>query len=153
MSMEKEIGSIMKYVYDMYPHHVYTEKVPQDFEVPSLYFPPPISFSTPFTSHSFEKDYTLNIKLFNESEQTAFAKAEAIADSIRKGRYCVPIVNEDGTPAKLVLIMNEIDTRMADSGLVVMGVAQLTLNWKSRYAFEFPTYQKMMKIYGRFVNQ
>ena len=153
MSMEMEIGSLMAYVYSKYEAEVYTERMPQGFTLPALYFPPPIVLSTPFTSHSFQNDYSLVIKLFHEDEQGAFSEAERVANAIRKSRYCVPRRNEDGTPANRLIIVSEIDTRMVDSGSIVMGVAQITVNWKSRYVYDFPTYEKIMHVYGRFLGK
>ncbi|MDI6686576.1 phage portal protein, partial [Bacillus subtilis] len=38
--MNQEVGSIMGYIYKLYPVQVYEEGIPQDFSVPSLYFQP-----------------------------------------------------------------------------------------------------------------
>lgn len=153
MSFEQELGSIMSHFYQQFNAEVYTMKMPQDFQVPSLYFPPPITFDTPFTAHSFEKNYSLTVKLFHEDEQKAFTEAEKIADSIRKSRKVIPIINADTSSAGRMLIVSNVDVRVIDSGPISMGVAQITIAWKSRYNFDFPTYEKIQNVYGRFLNK
>lgn len=153
MSGIQEVGSIMAHFYQQYPNQVYTERMPQDFVIPSMYLTPPITFGEDFTSHSYQKDYSLTVKLFHESEQGAFAEAESIADSIRKARYVVPIRSEENVPTGRFIIVKGVEVRMVDSGSVIMGVAQVTVNWKSRYNYDFPVYQKIMAVYGRFLGK
>lgn len=153
MTGVQEVGSIMSHFYEKFICEVYTERMPQDFVLPAMYFPPPITFSESFTSHSYQQDYSLTIKLFHENEQGAFAEAEKIAESIRKARNVIPIRDEQNVPTGRFILCSEINVRMIDSGSVIMGVAQITVGWKSRHVYDFPTYEKIMRVYGRFIGQ
>lgn len=94
--MNQEVGSIMGYLYKLYPVQVYEEEIPQDFAVPSLYFPPASTVDGVDTVSTFQKFYVLNVKLFHENAQKAHNEAERIADTLRSNRGIIPLMQESG---------------------------------------------------------
>lgn len=128
--MNPEIGSIMAYLYNLFPVKIYDLKLPQDFQVPSLYFPQPTANSGNDTNQTYLRSYTLNIKLFHHDTNQAYYKAEEIADKIMINREIIPMVNEEGSETGDFIRFNRIETRVGDNG-----VAMLILNWDSRYFY------------------
>lgn len=128
--MNVEVGSILKYFYDLFPNQVYTDELPQGFKKPSLYFPPVQATDAGDTNMTFLKAYTLNVKLFHDNSRTANAEAERIADTLRRERSVLPIMSEDGQPSGEYLRINRIETRVGESG-----IAFIILSWNSRYHY------------------
>lgn len=154
MSMESEVGSIGAFCVAQYPAKVYVEKMPQDFQVPAIYFPPPSSTDSHFTSRAFEVSYVLSVKVFHPSEQEAFRAAERIATAIRAKRRTIPLLDIDGGLSKSTrktLYIESVNTRSIESGSDLLGAAQVTIEWQSRYLFELPQYEKMMHVYCQFI--
>jgi hypothetical protein len=132
--MNPEVGSIMKFIYDLFPVKVYTKKVPMDFQVPSLYVPSPFSFDGNDTTSTFSKTYNLNIKLFHKDTSKAMSEAERIADVIRGRRNVIPLLDEKGAESGDFVRFSRIETREGDEG-----VASIVLDWTSRYYYDKPS--------------
>jgi hypothetical protein len=119
--------------YNLFPVAVYTREVPINFETPSMYFPAPFSFDGNDTTQTFLKTYNLSVKLFHKDSQQANNEAESIADRIRSSRSVIPIVDENGSETGDFIRFNKIETRIGDKG-----VANIILDWDSRYHYERP---------------
>jgi len=120
----------MAFFYKMFPVKVYTEEVPENFEVPSLYFSTAFDFDSNDTVTTFMKTYSLPVKLFHFGKHQAKSEAERITDAISKKRNIIPLLNEDGSFAGQYIRIKRIETRVTDS------VASITVNWDSRYHYE-----------------
>ncbi|MCY9159958.1 phage portal protein [Bacillus atrophaeus] len=128
--MNSEVGSIMGYLYKLYPVQVYEKEIPQNFAVPSLYFPPASTVDGPDTVSTFQKVYVLNVKLFHENAQKAHTEAERIADTLRSRRGVIPIIQESGEDTSDFIRLSRIETRVTDD------YASIVLNWTGRYWYE-----------------
>ncbi|PSA91487.1 phage portal protein [Bacillus atrophaeus] len=128
--MNSEVGSIMGYLYNLYPVQVYEEEIPQDFAVPSLYFPPASTADGPDTVSTFQKVYVLNVKLFHKNAQKAHTEAERIADVLRSKRGLIPLLEESGEDTGDFIRLSRIETRVTDD------YASIVLNWTGRYWYE-----------------
>lgn len=135
--MNQEVGSIMSHFYSLFPVKIYTKEVPEKFEVPSLYFPEPFSFDGNDTTSTFMKTYNLVVKLFHTDTQLANSEAERVADTVRRKRMLIPLVEQDGTPTGEYLRISRIDTRIVD------GTASITINWDSRYHYDRKEYSPL----------
>lgn len=133
--MNPEAGSIMVCFYNLFPVAVYTRNVPANFEVPSMYFPPPFSFDGNDTTSTYLKTYSLSVKLFHEDSREANNEAERIADVVRSRKNIIPIVNEYGSESGDYIRINRIEVRIGDHG-----VANIILEWDSRYYYETPSW-------------
>lgn len=132
--MNPEVGSIKGFFYNLFPVTVYTEEVPENFAVPSLYFPTPFAFDGNDTNMTFMKTYSLAVKLFHVDAQQAFAEAERIADAVRRKRMLIPLINADGSPAGQFIQVTRIEERITD------GVASIIVTWDSRYHYDREDY-------------
>ncbi|MBV7321644.1 phage tail terminator family protein [Bacillus halotolerans] len=128
--MNQEVGSIMGYLYKLYPVQVYEKEIPQDFVVPSLYIPPASTVDGVDTVSTFQKSYVLNVKLFHKNAQEAHNEAERIADTLRSKRGLIPLIRESGEDTGGVIRLSRIETRISDD------YASIVLNWTSRYWYE-----------------
>jgi len=149
MTMEQELGSIMSHIYRNFPgcEQVYQIDIPAGFQVPSLYFPPPIITSQRFTSHSYQKGFQWFVKLFHKDQEQAFQAAEAVADSIRRNRNCIPLLNADGSATGRLKFIEAVNVRLIARADDHTHTAQITIEWSSRYNFDLPSYEKMAKIF------
>lgn len=120
----------MSYFYQQFPCKIYTKQVPENFVVPSMYFPAPLVFDSDDTNMTFMKTYSLPVKLFHQDEQQAYSEAERIAETVARKRNLIPLINQDGTPTGQFIRMNRIDVRVTDN------VASLVVNWDSRYHYD-----------------
>lgn len=128
--MNQEVGSIMGYLYKLYPVQVYSQEIPQDFVVPSLYIPPASTVDGVDTVSTFQKSYVLNVKLFHKNAQEAHNEAERIADTLRSKRGLIPLIRESGEDTGGFIRLSRIETRISDD------YASIVLNWTSRYWYE-----------------
>ncbi|MEG7381832.1 phage portal protein [Bacillus subtilis] len=128
--MNQEVGSIMGYLYKLYPVQVYEKEIPQDFVVPSLYIPPASTVDGVDTVSTFQKSYVLNVKLFHKNTQEAHNEAERIADTLRSKRGLIPLMRESGEDTGDFIRLSRIETRISDD------YASIVLNWTSRYWYE-----------------
>ncbi|WP_035502433.1 DUF6838 family protein [Parageobacillus thermoglucosidasius] len=139
--MNPEVASIMSYFYKLFPCKVYTKEVPENFAVPSMYFPEPFSFDSNDTTSTFKKTYNLSVKLFHKDSQKASDEAERIADAIRTKRNLIPLLKPDGAETGDYIRISRIETRIADSG-----VAIIQLTWDSRYYYEKEQYTPLQDV-------
>lgn len=146
MSAEAEVKSLLRYCYDVQPMQTYEDRLPQDFTTPCLYFPPPMDNDAPDTVQTFKVTYRLYAKVFDKDAQTAVKAAQAMADRIRCGRYRIPLYNVEGTLSGEWLRVQRVEVRKLDDD-IVYGVAQLFIQWDSRYKFDRNVYSKMRNFY------
>lgn len=139
--MNPEIASIMNFFYKIFPCKVYTKEVPENFVVPSMYFPPPFSFNSNDSLSTFRKTYSLSIKLFHKDSQQAYQEAERIADTVHQKRDIIPIIDINGNETGDFLQIRNIETRELESG-----VAAIQVNWDSRYFYEKEPYTPLQSV-------
>ena len=141
--LQDEIGSIMKYCHNLHPVKIYPDRIPQNMAIPSMYFPVPIVVSSGDTFSSYRNSYQLFIKVFADSTQLAHGRAHHIAEGIRQNRCIIPTIAPNGDlTGQYIRLNREIQTKALDEG-----VAQLSLKWDSRYAYDREVYQKMGKFF------
>ncbi|MGC5326437.1 phage portal protein [Brevibacillus sp. SYSU BS000544] len=140
--MFQELGSVVNFCLSKFNAKVYTHNVPEGMVIPALFVPPPAVVDGPDTTITFQKSYTLPIKVFHMDNHEAYLAAEQIADGIRFARNLVPILSEDGNRTGQYLRISLSEVKMIDDG-----VAQITLKWRSRYHYSKETFMKMAKFY------
>lgn len=141
--LQDEIGSIMKYCHNLYPVKIYPDRIPQNMAIPAMYFPTPIVVSSSDTFSSYRNSYQLFIKVFADTTQFAHGKAYLIGEGICRARFIIPTVCQTGAPTGEYMRLNsDIQIKALDEG-----VAQLSLKWDSRYAYDREVYQKMGKFF------
>ena len=127
--MDAEIGSIMGYCYKLLPIKVYTKRIPQDFEIPSIYFPKPFFTESNFTLDSFNKTYNLQVMVIYPTVEESVDKAEHLMNRMLADKKYIPLLNEDGSPTNSYIKINRIEVREGDN------FATLSLIWDSQYKY------------------
>lgn len=130
----------MAFFYKEFPVKVYAKEVPENFAVPSLYFPTPFTFDSNDTNQTFLKTYSLSVKLFHTDAQQAFAEAERIADTVRRKRMVIPLINPDGGATGRFMRISRIEERVTD------GVGSIVLTWDGRYHYAQEDYIPLENI-------
>lgn len=127
--IDQELASIIHFVLksagDPKPYYW---KVPEDFVVPSAFFPPPEIVSGPDTLNSYKFEYAWYIKLFHKSDEDAYVLGRNVTDEIRKIRNLLPLIDENGEAIEGKYI------RIRDPKVLLLenGACQLTIEWPSR---------------------
>ncbi|MEC1262508.1 phage portal protein [Bacillus swezeyi] len=129
--MNDETGSVMNFFYQIFPAVCYEKEIPDHFQIPSLYFPPPSVFDENDTVSTFKKVFSLNVKLFHHDSQKAHDHAERIADAVRQVRHAIPLVDQSGADTGESLRISRIETRIGDAG-----TASIIVQWNSRYWYK-----------------
>ncbi|MDD3029765.1 MAG: hypothetical protein PHS57_05755 [Alphaproteobacteria bacterium] len=104
----------------------YYWNVPQDFVIPSVYFPVPeiTTYGDTFTSYRFE--YMWYIKCFAKTANDAHAMGLAVVSAIKEHRNIVPLIDEDGALTGKGFRLLDPSARAIEDG-----VCQITIRWNS----------------------
>lgn len=127
--LEQEMASIIKFVLtcarELSPYYW---NVPENFVVPSVYFPPPEIDTDGETFCTYAMDFSWYIKLFHQTAQEAYSIGNIVLMRIRAARNLIPLITEDGKEIRGSWV------RVEDPKLKVLddGAAQLTISWRSR---------------------
>lgn len=142
--LQDELASIIGYFYSRQPIEFYTDRMPEDFFVPSMYFPLPVMSSGGDTLYGYKNTYQLFVKFFANRTPDALQAAGKIAESLKRKRFLIPLLSkEDGAATGRFV---RLDAGM-DIKELSEGIAQLSLKWRSRYPYEREVYEKMGKLY------
>jgi hypothetical protein len=140
--LEHEISSVMKFVLERSDNpHPYYWSMPQDFIIPSVYFPQPEITSDGATTNHYELSYSWFIKFFAKDVQSAHVMGLAAFTALRSMRNAVPLIDTDGNPAGRVFRLQDPKLRTLDDM-----TAQLTLTWNSYRPYHRDEIQKMMRF-------
>lgn len=127
--IEQEMASIIKFVLDCAGNPApYYWNLPQDFTIPAIYFPTPELDTGGETFLTYNIDYVWYIKLFNNTEQGAYALGNAVVTAIREARNLIPLIDQDGSEISGEWVrVNDPQLKVVDDG-----AAQLAISWRSR---------------------
>ncbi len=126
--LEQELASIMNFCYENSGKPaVYYYKMPEDFAVPSLYFPTPEITTIGETFLTYAIDYMWIINCFHTHSELAYALGFDILTSLKVHRNLIPLLDETGKGTGQGLRLNDPSLKVVDTG-----AAQLTLTWRSR---------------------
>lgn len=129
--LEQLLGSIQSHCHKTWPVRIYSQKVPAEIALPSMYFAPPTTNDADFSKDRFSTLYTLRVLCRATSDKVAITKAEEVANSIRKNGYAIPILNEDGTETGELLRFTRIS-----SNIIADLTAQITMIFEVQTKYE-----------------
>lgn len=145
--LEQEIASIANFLYSKCSFELYWSKVPENFKVPSLYFPIPQSFGDTEAVKHFEMTYNLFIKVFQPSTEAAMDSAHNLLMELMLNNSRVPLINQDGTPEGTNLKVKSLQVTELDEG-----VAQLQISWNSVYRLATLDVEKISEFFLSFTS-
>lgn len=103
----------------------YDENLPEDFAVPSLYFPAAENLPAKSTFGSYKSEYSIFAKLFATSDREAMELAEKIVQGIMSLNCRLPVYTISGKDAGTIVKLEPPAIRLSD-----VNVAQITLVYK-----------------------
>lgn len=125
--MEQELASIFSFVLKSADSpQPYYRDIPQDFVVPSVYFPVPEISTGGDTFNTYGVEYDWYIKFFHSTTQEAYSLALKALTAIKENRNLIPLLDENGAKIGGIRIKDP-DLRIVDECAV-----QLTIRFVSR---------------------
>ena len=141
--MQQEMASIIRSVLEFAgdPSPYYFD-IPENFAVPSIYFPSPELETSGETFFHYGTDYTIYAKCFAMTSEDAYWMALLVAAKIREKRNLIPLISSTGEvlPGQWVRVGDPSAKPLDD------GAAQLKLTWRTRKPYEGEEPQKMMEF-------
>lgn len=104
--------------------YLYEDNVPENFMVPSLYFPVPAAFPSVSALGSFRSRYTVYANVFAVSRREAGELAEKIVQGIMRKNCLLPVFEESGADSGKALKLEPPSSKVIDEGM-----AQVTLSY------------------------
>lgn len=103
----------------------YEDNVPEDFAIPSLYFPPAEQASSGSALNSYQLKYTIYAKVFALTRREAGELAGKIVKGIMERQCRLPVFHENGTDSQMILKLDPPTSWIVDEGM-----AQVTLTYR-----------------------
>lgn len=141
--LEKEIAGIMRFVLDCAGNPVpYYHNVPENFAVPSVFFPSPEIEFQPDTLNSYGAVYSMFVKFFHSSTERAYELALPVFHGINAARRDIPLYDISGKLTGESVRINNIQMKKADECAY-----QIQLDWISRIAYTQTEAQLVRNFY------
>lgn len=126
--MEQELASIFSFVLKSADSpQPYYRNIPQDFVVPSVYFPVPEITTCGDTFNTYGAEYDWYIKFLHSTTQEAYSLALKALTAIKENRNLIPLLDENGAKNGEGIRIKDPDLRIVDECAV-----QLTIRFVSR---------------------
>ena len=94
---EQEAASVMRYILDAVGNlRPYYHNIPEEFAVPSVFFPMPEVTAEPDTFLSYSADYQWYVKFFAGTTGEAYGAGMTALTAIQAGRRLIPLLDADG---------------------------------------------------------
>ncbi len=141
--LEKETASIIKFVLEASGGaKPYYHNIPENFVVPSVYFPCPDVISGGDTFSTYSAEYTIFINFFHSSTELAYRLALPILNKINEVRRTIPIFDKSGkSTGKFVRIKN------AELKKVDECAYQMQIDWICRRPYSREDAQLVQNFY------
>lgn len=105
--------------------YFYDENVPENFMIPSLYFPTSEIDTNAVQLNGYNTKYSIYAKVFALTKREALELAEKIVQGIISNHCMLTIFNADGTKGTGLIKLETPSARVIDEG-----IAQITLNYR-----------------------
>lgn len=144
--MDSEVASVIRFVQDRMPAHtIYLGETPEDFAVPSVYFPQPEVTTKGSSASTYSMSIALSVKFFAFSEAEAMENAVTVVLELNRARGAIPEILESGDLSGKILRVYDPEIRpIADSPAAV----QLTLRWKSYRPYAVGDAEKVRNVFA-----
>lgn len=126
--VDQETASIARFILAAAPELTpYYRKMPQDFVVPSVYFPRPVAVSRGETLLTYALEIDWYITFFASEDAYAQEYASIALNAICAARRLIPLVDKAGEKIEEGIRLDDPELTQADDGAF-----QLHLRWVSR---------------------
>lgn len=125
--LEYEIASAERRIIDLCGDVTpYYWEIPENFKVPSVYFPMPEVESKGDTLTTYRLEFVWYIKCFASTSQEAYDMALGVVNGIRASRNAIPIINPDGSEEGRFFRLRDPTLKLLERG-----TCQITIRWRS----------------------
>lgn len=119
----------------------YFDDIPENYIVPSLYFPVPRTSSKKVTFQTYLTTIYMETQFMASTDWLAQGVASNVRDCLILDDCCISIMNKDGTLTGGAFRISELDTRRVSDGIV-----QLTFQIRNYFSKEKDPANKANKI-------
>lgn len=122
--LEQGVASVMKYVSenDVDGGRLYYDEFPEQYYVPGIYFPVPLSEGKKATLQSYMNDIRLEVWFLAKSDWEAHSRAANVRDALLLDNMCIPIVHVEGYKTSKGIRTKEPSIRKRSTGIVVLTI-------------------------------
>ncbi len=120
ITLEQSLASAVRYIQDCDEESikVYFDEVPEDYAVPSLYFPVPQTSSRKVSLSTYMTEITVNCRFMDVTDWRANDRATTVRDCLLLDDCVIPIVSAEGEVAEKGLHTDQPEVRRIDEGIV-----------------------------------
>ncbi len=129
--LEFEIAALYYFVAGILNLPAYFDEVPEDMEIPCVFYPSPHQKSGDFSTNTYATTFTLYAKVMDIDNVSAGGKCSQIVHAISGSRYKVPLVDEKGKRTGNNFRIDSMEATKADEG-----VWQIEISWKRYTRFD-----------------
>lgn len=122
----------------------FNHEMPQDFELPCVYFPTPKISAVGATLNSFKRQYEWGIEFFHVTKQAANGLSLAVLNNLQKKRGLVELVEENGDRRGEYFRLGE--PRIED---IKGAVARLIVTWDSFEDYDSEVFKKSASLHAK----
>ena len=124
VSIEQELASIVRFIEaNLSGLDKIFERIPEDFHVPSVFFPMPELTAKKMTMQTMRTTMTWYIKFFASSDVEAYTLASTIESLILYRNCHIPLYAEDGTEEEKTLPVTVPEVIKVDYGVYQIKIA------------------------------
>lgn len=133
--LEQELASIIRFILDAAGNPApYYHEIPQDFLVPSIYFPTPEITTGGETFLTYRAEYVWYISFFGSTTQDAYDMALKALTAIKESRNLIPLISDTGEQTgKGIRVKDPEIKKIAD------GAYRLVIEFASRRPYDRQT--------------
>lgn len=143
LELEKEAASIAEFVTKaagkVKPYYC---NIPENFAVPSVYFPKPDVTSGNDTFSTYSAEYTIFINFFHSSTELAYELALPVLHKINAARRLIPLINETGENTGKYVRIKNVELKKVDECAY-----QMQIDWTCRLPYDRDEAQLVQNFY------
>lgn len=117
---EQRIASVIHYIQSKSEKGIetYFEVIPEQFYVPSIYFPIPMTSGSKSTLESYCTEITVECWFMAHENWDAHIAAARVRDAIMIDNCSIPVINQDGSESGKYMRIGVPETKKIDDGIV-----------------------------------
>ena len=143
--LDREIASAMKFLIDAAGKpHAYYYSIPEEFKVPSIYFPQPNITTLGDTLSTYALEFNWYVTIFDVDTQSAHTRAFNALNALQHGKCVIPLIDENGELTDRGFRIKDPSTRSIDDS-----VERLILKWRSPRPYHAPPKQTVTELHIR----
>lgn len=144
ITLEQSLASAVRFIQDNDIEGVkpYFDELPEQFYVPSIYFPVPNTYSDQVSLMSYKTTIAVMCWFCEKTDWEANARAASVRDALLLNGSVVPVISKDGEQVGKGFHIERPELRRIDEGII-----QLTFQLKDYFTPGSEGVEKIQNIY------